>query len=103
MKILVAQLNMTVGDFKGNVEKILQSIGRGREEGCSLVVFSELALCGYPPEDLLLHRAFLEEMEAAADEIVSKTQGIAVALGLARKNPAEGEKGLLNSALVAEN
>ena len=103
MRIFVAQLNMIIGDFKGNVAKILQSIERGRERGCELILFSELALCGYPPEDLLLHRSFVEEMEGCLKKILPKTKGLAVMIGLARKNPYGGEKPLLNSAAVIED
>jgi NAD+ synthase (glutamine-hydrolysing) len=53
MKIALAQLNYTIGAFEENVEKIIRSIRRARQEKVSLVVFSELAVCGYPPHDLL--------------------------------------------------
>ena len=64
MKIFVAQFNYTIGDFQGNTEKILLGFDRARKEKVDLVVFSELAICGYPPEDLLLQEGFVEEMES---------------------------------------
>lgn len=103
MKILVAQLDMTVGDFKGNAEKIIRSFERARELKCDVVLTSEMALCGYPPEDLLLHHAFIEEMEESLKGVVAATKGICAVIGTARKNPIEGVKNLLNSAVVAED
>ncbi len=103
MKILIAQLDFTIGDFKGNCKKIILAIESGRAQRCDLVLFSELAICGYPPEDLLLHHTFIEEMEACLDEIVPHTKGIAAVIGLARKNPYKGRKPLLNSAVIIED
>jgi NAD+ synthase (glutamine-hydrolysing) len=52
MKIAVAQLNFTIGAFDENVEKIIRSIRKARQEKAALVIFSELAVCGYPPDGL---------------------------------------------------
>lgn len=103
MKILVAQLNPTVGDLSGNVEKILQSIDRGRSDGAKCVLFSELVLCGYPPEDFLLMPSFCQRMERELDRIVQATEGVAVVLGTVRPNPSKIEKPLYNSAVVIED
>ena len=103
MKIFVAQLDMTVGDFKGNGEKIIRSLERARELKCDVVLTSEMALCGYPPEDLLLHHAFIEEMAESLNEVIAHTQGLAAVIGCARKNPRVGVKHLLNSAVVAQD
>ena len=54
LRLALAQMDATVGDLSGNAEKIRHAIGRAREEEAALVVFPELALSGYPPEDLLL-------------------------------------------------
>ena len=67
MRVGVAQLDQIVGDFSGNAKRILDAIGEARHGGADLVVTPELSLCGYPPEDLLLRRAFLA---ASAEELV---------------------------------
>lgn len=100
MKALMAQLNYTVGDFQGNTEKILESLKKARQEGADLAVFSEMALCGYPPEDLLSTEGFVEEMGACLQRIVEASQGLFVVLGVARKNPVQVGKKLCNSAAV---
>ena len=60
MKIALAQINTTVGDFSGNGNLILDYVARARPAKADLVVFPELTLCGYPPEDLLLKVHFIE-------------------------------------------
>ena len=75
LKIAVAQLNLTVGDLKGNAEKIIAASKEAYTQGARLVLTPELSICGYPPEDLLLRAAFIK----ACDEAVSH-----VALGLAQ-------------------
>jgi len=59
MKILVAQRNPIVGDIVGNTAKILESMDEARKKGAELVMFGELTLCGYPPEDLVYHNTFI--------------------------------------------
>jgi NAD+ synthase (glutamine-hydrolysing) len=103
MKILVAQLDPTIGDFEGNTKKIVAALKRGRKEGVDLVVFPEMAICGYQPGDLLLHAPFVEESEAALSAIVPETKGIAAVIGLVRKNQNGGEKTLFNSAAVIQD
>ena len=56
----LAQVNQTVGDLSGNLERIREQLHAGRAAGCTIVAFPELAITGYPPEDLLLRRAFCE-------------------------------------------
>ena len=53
LRIALAQINVTVGDFDGNTRKILEAIAEARSQGVELIAFPELAICGYPPEDLL--------------------------------------------------
>src|SRR5918992_1995444 len=77
----LAQINPTVGDIPGNAARIAELIGRAREEGASLVVFPELALTGYPPEDLLLKTHFLDAAAAALAELASQTRGIVSLVG----------------------
>ena len=85
LRVALAQLNPTVGDIRGNARKISEGIARAREEGASLVVFPELALTGYPPEDLLLKTTFLDAAEAALQELAGQTQGIAAVVGYPEK------------------
>ncbi|MBA2726551.1 MAG: NAD+ synthase, partial [Parachlamydiaceae bacterium] len=100
MRILIAQINPIVGDLKGNVEKHLRSIAHARKESAQLVVFPELSLTGYPPQDLLLLPHFIDEVSRQLRVIVEATEGIAVILGLPRESDRNSEKGLYNSAAI---
>ena len=91
----VGQLNPTVGDFKNNTEKVLEYLKKAKREGAHLVVFPELVLPGYPPEDLLLRPDFLRENERALKRIVGETGGICTIVGFVRK-----EEAIFNSAAV---
>lgn len=73
MKIALAQINPTVGDFTGNIKKILDFAARASEQGAELVVFPELAVCGYPPADFLEKNAFVERAVQAVREIAAWT------------------------------
>lgn len=82
VSIALAQLNLFVGDVTGNTEKILGYATRARDElQADLVVFPELAICGYPPEDLLFHAGLLRRVDEALDEIRSSVRGIAILAG----------------------
>lgn len=100
MKILVAQRNPIVGDIDGNTAKILESMDQARAKGVDLVMFGELMLCGYPPEDLVYHSTFIDSMELHLERIVKASKGITAIVGLIRRNIEAGEKHLLNSAAV---
>ncbi|MCB1107735.1 MAG: NAD+ synthase [Chlamydiia bacterium] len=100
MKILVAQRNPIVGDLDGNTAKILESMEVAKKKGADIVMFGELTLCGYPPEDLVYHKTFLDSMELHLERIVKASKGLTVIVGLIRRNLDEGEKHLLNSAAV---
>ncbi len=73
MKIALAQFNPTVGDFAGNAARILDLAGQAKQRGADLAVFTELCLCGYPPQDLLERPAFLDrnidELNALAGKV----------------------------------
>ncbi|HTH53022.1 MAG TPA: NAD+ synthase [Edaphobacter sp.] len=73
MKIALAQINPTVGDFTGNTQKILEFAARAAEQGADLVVFPELCVCGYPPADFLEKTAFVDRAMQAVDEIAAWT------------------------------
>jgi NAD+ synthase (glutamine-hydrolysing) len=75
VKIALAQVNPTVGDFAGNTKKILEFASRAEEIGADLVVFPELAVCGYPPADLLEKTAFIARAEQAVAELAGWTGG----------------------------
>jgi NAD+ synthase (glutamine-hydrolysing) len=81
MKVALAQVNPIVGDLRGNVELIAGFAARAREAGARLVVFPELAVCGYPPEDLLLNPLFIRECRAALAEAARRCSGIDAVLG----------------------
>ncbi len=81
MKIAIAQMNVTVGDMPGNVERIVGFAERARAAGASLMVTPELALCGYPPEDLLLRPDFMEACARALDDLAARVPGITLAVG----------------------
>lgn len=103
MRILVAQINPTIGDLAGNSQRVIQAIHRGRSQGADLVVLPEMALSGYPPEDFILLPHFMETIAQYLEEIVRATAGIAVIVGLPRYNPHKFEKTLYNSAAFIQN
>lgn len=100
MRILLAQINTTVGDIQGNCLKIQQGIVHAKKMGAELVVFPELALCGYPPEDLLLLPYFVDSVEKALERLIQESQGITVIVGTIRRNSDLKGKPLYNSAAV---
>ena len=75
MKIALAQINPTVGDFAGNTKKILEFAARGGELGAELVIFPELAVCGYPPADFLEKAVFVARAREAVEEIAAWSEG----------------------------
>ena len=80
--VALAQLDLVVGDVKGNTERIIESSVKARDElQADLVVFPELSICGYPPEDLLFHAGLRHAVERALDEIRANVSGIAVLVG----------------------
>jgi NAD+ synthetase len=81
MKIAVAQINTTVGDFAGNAGRIRDAIVRARQAGASLVVTPEMALAGYPPEDLLLRNDFCDQCEEQLVALAAFAPDIAVIVG----------------------
>src|SRR5437867_11004896 len=81
LRVVLAQINSTVGDFEGNVRKIIDSLERARRLGVTLVAFPELAITGYPPEDLLFKPAFLEANVRALDAAARASHGIAARVG----------------------
>src|SRR5262245_58643040 len=87
MKLALAQINTTVGDFQGNRRKMAEYAHRARSAGAELVVFPELAIAGYPPRDLVQHPAFIQRNQAELDCLAQETRGIQVICGFV--GPAE--------------
>ncbi|MBM3119349.1 MAG: NAD+ synthase [Chloroflexi bacterium] len=81
LRIGISQINVTVGDFAGNTRKILQAIAEARSSEVDILTFPELAICGYPPEDLLFKPQFIEENLRCLEKIVEHTSGLAVVAG----------------------
>lgn len=103
MKIALAQLNFTIGDFADNFAAMAAAINQAKERGCQLVVFPELAATGYPPRDLLEERWFVEESLASLGRLIEQTRGIGVVLGyVERLNGHQGRR-LANGAMLFEN
>jgi len=98
MKIALAQLNYHIGNFESNTKKIIDHIALAKAEGADLVVFAELAVCGYPPRDFLEFEEFISLCEDAAAQIASHCQGIACIVGLPVKNEQVAGKDLYNAA-----
>ena len=100
MKIALAQINPTVGDFVGNATKIVHYALRAREAGAEVVLFPELAICGYPPRDLVERASFVTRNHEVAEEIAQKTVGITTIVGLVTPAASETGKSVMNSAAV---
>ena len=83
IRIAQAQINTIVGDFRGNLEKISEWIVRARATGADIVMFPELALCGYPPEDLLFRPKFLQDNRRALDMLAPRCRGLLALVGFA--------------------
>lgn len=98
MKIALAQLNYHIGNFELNTSKIINSIEKAKTQGADLVVFAELAVCGYPPRDFLDFQEFIDLCEQSAQEIAKACKDIACIIGLPTRNPRIEGKDLFNSA-----
>lgn len=99
LRIALAQINCTVGDLSGNSSKILRYIQMAKDSSADLVAFPELALTGYPPEDLLLKPRFIEDNLSALKELVKSVNDITVVLGFVDKE----EKDIFNAAAIIYN
>lgn len=98
MKIALAQLNYHVGNFEQNTNKIIHSIKKAKLSGCDLIVFSELAICGYPPRDFLEFTDFIERCYQSAETIALECIDIAAIIGMPTRNNLGKGKALFNSA-----
>ncbi len=104
MKIALAQIDPTVGDFTGNLEKIVAASRRAAAQGARLTVFSELALCGYPPADLLEKPSFLARCRTVVDELAAATADLstAVLVGVALPAGDHSGKPAVNAAVLID-
>jgi NAD+ synthase (glutamine-hydrolysing) len=104
LRIAIGQINPVIGDFRGNVDKILEYAARARELGAELAVFPEMCICGYPPMDLVEHASFVE---AGLQELRRLQQacprGLGVVAGYVDRNRAQSGKALVNAvSLLAD-
>ena len=95
LRIGMAQINTTVGDFNGNLQKILKATDQARALAVDLLTFPELAICGYPPEDLLLKPQFIEENLRSLDRLVDASSGLAIVVGF-----VDAQDDLYNAAAI---
>ena len=103
MKIALVQINPIIGDFSYNSGKIISWANKAREKGCDLAVFSELALCGYPPQDLLERQSFLADHDKALQDLINGISGIGIICGHLEKHTGDNGNPLHNSASVIED
>ena len=103
MKIAISQLNYIIGDIDGNTAKILDAISKAKAENADLIIFSELAVCGYPPKDLLDYPNFIDRCESAVKLIGENSNDIGLIIGAPSWSNLERGKKLYNSAFFYEN
>jgi NAD+ synthase (glutamine-hydrolysing) len=98
LRLAMAQINVVVGDIDGNAQKIVQWMDRARDAGADVVTFPELALTGYPPEDLLLKPQFIDANLTALQKVVSRTSDIVAIIGF-----VDRQDDIFNAAAIAQN
>lgn len=96
LRLAMAQINVTVGDLQGNAARIIQYMSKARDHGADIVVFPELAVTGYPPEDLLLKPHFIEANIKKAKEIATNTHDLVAIFGF-----VDADVDIFNAAAVA--
>lgn len=100
MKIALAQLNYHIGNFQSNTEKIIRHIHLAKEQDADVVVFAELAVCGYPPRDFLEFNDFISQTLVCVQKIAGASTGITTIVGAPARNPKTEGKNLFNAAYV---
>lgn len=98
LRIGMAQTNPTVGDFANNTKRILETVAEAKSLGVDLLTFPELAICGYPPEDLLLKPQFIEENLRSLDKIVTNSAGLTIVVGF-----VDAKEDIYNAAAIIHN
>ena len=100
MKIVLSQLNYTIGDLKGNVSQMVEHVHRAKQDGADLIVFCELSICGYIPKDMLNYESFITRCYEALDDLKSHANDIAIVVGMPTRSGLVKGKSLYNSAVV---
>ncbi|HEY3486089.1 MAG TPA: NAD+ synthase, partial [Ilumatobacteraceae bacterium] len=95
LRIALAQLNFTVGDLDGNLEKMIDAYAQAETAGCDLVAFTELSVTGYPPEDLVLKPGFVNDNRRVLDKLAARTRRCAAVVGF-----VDADRDLYNAAAV---
>ena len=98
LRVALAQINTTVGDLDGNADRMRTEIRRARDLGVDVICFPELAITGYPPEDLVLRRRFVEDNIMAAQQLAQETNGIVAVYGF-----VDADDDIYNAAAIATN
>lgn len=98
MKIAIAQLNYHIGHFKNNLKVMLEAIEQAKKESADLILFGELASCGYPPRDFLEFEDFIQKSNTTIDALCAASEDIAIVVGAPSVNPVPEGKDLYNSA-----
>ena len=102
-RLALAQMNPTVGDIDGNTARIIEYVERARESQADLVAFPELAITGYPPEDLLFKTSFLQANEEAMRRVVEAARDIAVVVGYVEVGDSATGTDIANAAAIGYN
>jgi NAD+ synthase (glutamine-hydrolysing) len=100
MKIALAQQNYHIGNFELNTQKIIDAVQKAANEHADLIVFTELAICGYPPRDFLEFEDFINKCQTCLQQILPHTQNIGVLVGCPVRNPQPEGKDLFNAAYL---
>ncbi len=103
MKIALVQTNPVIGDFSRNTENIAEWAEKAKQQSCDLVIFPEMAVAGYPPQDLLDRPSFLRDHAEAFQRLLSRITGIGVIIGVITPHTASTGKPLHNSAVLFYN
>ncbi|MDF1864834.1 MAG: NAD+ synthase [Saprospiraceae bacterium] len=103
MKISIAQLNFHIGNFEGNLSKMLEAVETAKADGADLICFSELSTCGYPPRDFLEFEDFIKKAEDTVAKLAKAAIDIAIVVGSPSKNSVIEGKDHYNSAYFLED
>lgn len=99
LRIALAQMNSVVGDFSFNSDKIIENLKQARKMGADVILFPELAITGYPPEDLLLKESFLKQSQKTLEKIIPHSKGLTAIIGFAEK---QGKRIYNSAALLGD-
>ena len=103
MRIAICQINPVIGDFVFNTSLIREFSEQAKTKGCSLAIFPEMSIVGYPPKDLLEKQAFISENLKQLKQLASKTKGIRILCGFVDRNPNKIGKPLINSVALIKD